>query len=548
MFDFKVGSRERLRGLAGNPRHVRKDTVTRMSAGAVGATAAAAVTLCMGGGLVMASPASADTGTGPGSSFYAQQSGSGSTSSSPTGGVSRATAKARLAVKASTPSYFGYESKPVTPAGESVAHSVWFGVMDYNGVKVFCIDGKLLAPSQAPSKPISKSDQAKLAYLTSRYTTSTDKVTVAAVSYIARQLLDPGFASFDSKAFATLDTSVQAKIKAKVSALNSEASRYAGPYQPAVTNTAAAADKAGSVSSGAATVAVRSASGADLAGVKYTATISRGTFAGGKKTVTGTTGTSPVKLSWAADSGAKNGAPVTVKVSYTSVPSTSYYEYDSPNSKEQRVISAAPATTLASAPVIARIVVPTPTAHTKVSTTQWVPGSTLTDVLTTSGVSGSPKVTITATAAITARPAGTDSCSTLDEKSWAGAVKAKNVTTVATATVKNAATNADVNVPLHLAATFPAGTWCGSITETITNTATGKVLLTTPYGAVNEWGHTTVAKPKPPVKAPPVQTGGHLVAAGQGSSTGSTALMAAGAAGLVGVGAVGLRRRRRNQG
>lgn len=428
----------------------------------------------------------------------------------------RAAGQAKLAASPRVaPTYAGYQTKPVTsPKGGS--HSIWFGRMNYAGLLVYCIDGENLAPSQAPSKPVTRTQQVKLSYLLSRYANSSDKPTIGALSYISRQLLDPGW-SFEQKAFGTLSTTDQTAIKARVAQLNTEAADYAGGYKPVVTNAAGTPSTAGTVRTGTATVGITSATGKFVPGVAFRATATGATFTSGictlktgkssSTTTNGTTSTAATKLPWTATPTAKNGDKVTLTGSFTGIPASTYYEYAGPHVGEQRVIGAAPAGTGAGTGTPVTIKVAAPKAITRVSTQQWVPGKTITDTVITSGLE-SQKVDITAAAAVMRRPDGVASCENVGVEQWEKAFHSSKVSTISTAKVTGVVANTDVQIPLHLTSKLPsdvtAGKWCGSINENVWQAGTQKRLVATQFGEVNEWGSLTVAAPKPtPTPTPP---------------------------------------------
>ncbi|RNI24809.1 hypothetical protein EFY87_03720 [Flexivirga caeni] len=430
-------------------------------------------------------------------------------------------AQARMLAPA-TPTYFGFKTQTVhSPKGGS--HSIWFGRMNYGGILVLCIDGELLAPSSSPSKPISRTSQVRLAGLLSRYLNSTDRVTVGALSYISRQLLDPGW-SFDQKAFTTLRPADQAAIKARVRQLNAEAAAFSGSYKPVVTNTLGTPDVSGAVRSGTASLGLAAAGGALVPGVTFKARItgnaqftlglkhvgSTAARTGVNQTVFGQTKSAATLLPWAGTPQAKNGDPVTISGAFSGVPASAYYEYDSPRAGEQRVIGAAPTGTAAGTSPTVKLKVTTPKASTVVATQEWTAGAKIVDVLTTEGLNAST-VDVTARALVAPKPADLGSCAQFGASQWATAVKDGTAKVVATAKVTGQPANADIKVPLSLSRDIPAGAWCGSIDEKVfTNGVhvmpmsngqaplSGTPLVATALGDPHEWGSMTVsAKPTP---------------------------------------------------
>lgn len=206
-------------------------------------------------------------------------------------------------------------------------------------------------------------------------------MTVAALSYISRELLDPGW-SFDLQAFKTLPAADQKAITTRVAQLKAESVAFSGTYTPVLTNKLTDPDASGTARSGTASLALAGSSGRPVAGVTFKATITgNARFTNGVRTaaagaasdqtVSGQTRATAIPLPWAGTVQAKNGDKVSINGSFSGIPAAAYYEYDAPHAGEQRVIGAAPARSAAATSPAVAITIARPVATTRVATSTW---------------------------------------------------------------------------------------------------------------------------------------------------------------------------------
>ncbi len=258
-----------------------------------------------------------------------------------------------VSASAQADSFLGLTS-PTVAAPDGSRHQVHFGVMTYAGHRVLCIDAGAASPDQITAHPVTRSDQAKVAYLLQRDIGTGDRWSAAALSVYVREVLD-GQQQLARTAYAALPATDRGKVAARLQQLTADADAHAGPYAAAarlVTSTGHW-PTTGSVQG----LAVRAASGALLPGYRYTVTL-RGParFADGSSTATGTTSVTALDLPWTATAAGSVGADVRVD----GLPAGDYRVFDPGNPRIQRVIDASPTSVHATATLPATPVVGLP--------------------------------------------------------------------------------------------------------------------------------------------------------------------------------------------
>lgn len=288
---------------------------------------------------------------------------------------------------------FGIKSAPIYSPVTGLTDVVHYGIYNYNGTKVICIDSTLrLQPNLASGKDVSNP---KVGYALDKYLNTTDKYTAAALARYVKAALD-GQPSLNAKAWATVPQAEKDKVNAKLDAITKDVNDNAGPYKMSVDL------KASSVSAptdGTIDVAIKSASGKNQAGYGYTATLSGpAKFLNGSQTWSAKTEAGLSTLKWKATS---NGT-VKVKVVANGLSATSYSLHDSPSNIQQDFagttstnVSVSGSDSLALAPEAPQPKTYAPKVSTKISTPVVKKGDIIKDAYTITG--GKPNSTVSVT-------------------------------------------------------------------------------------------------------------------------------------------------------
>ena len=287
------------------------------------------------------------------------------------------------------PGFIGLETQP--------SH---FGTMKPQGYdkQIICIDaGKWYPSRKTPATTVT--NQPQTAYLMSKYSQTTDKITAAALTYLVKLKMDSQ-QSVVAKSYATIPAANKAAFDAKVAELRAEAANYAGPYNLNAVKLSAATTKVGG------TVTYQNANPKSAAGYvsqqgTVTLTISGpGVFAtNGQKTLSvKTVKGQPMNY----DVKATGAGTVTVNETVSGLPSGSIYVHSPQREGYQRMAEyvnggvAPTITTSKSFAVTAAPVPPTkaaPTITTKTSNAEAKVGGKVSDTVMGSGFPAGAKVT-----------------------------------------------------------------------------------------------------------------------------------------------------------
>ena len=196
----------------------------------------------------------------------------------------------------------GWLEPGVTITGVTLDSS-WLGAMvppiGYGDDVTFCITAGGGIPMGTTPSSVGTIDDPQLAAAMARHRWDNDAITRAALSYLSHMRWETGSNGISAQ---TRKNRYQANtpqvVKDRAAALLAEAATVAGPYAAALVSPAGAGTRTGDIHN----IGVTSASGAWIAGLRFTVTLAGPALfdATGTASFDGTTGPGPVTLAWTA--------------------------------------------------------------------------------------------------------------------------------------------------------------------------------------------------------------------------------------------------------